>query len=256
MHTQCDLDSFEVVYQDDYLVAIHKPAGLLVHRSPIDKRETQFALQMTRDLIGQRVYPFHRLDKATSGLLVFALDSQTANAMQQQFAEHHVQKTYLALTRGWAQETGHIDRPLIYKKDKCGDDGLQSEEPQEAVTDYRCLAQTVLDKPLGRFEQQRYSLVQLEPKTGRKQQIRRHLKHENLPIIGDVNHGDRHHNHLFWNWLGYHRLYLASTQLSFIHPVTLETMTLSAPLQADFQATLQALNLFDAVPESAIQSKS
>lgn len=232
------------VYQDEYLVAIHKPAALLVHRSPIDRRETRFAMQMTRDLIGQHVYPLHRLDKATSGLLLFALDPQTARAVGEQFARHEVRKTYLALVRGWSPAEGEIDKPLLYERDRHGDRNKQeSQEPQSAVTVFRTLATTTLDQALGRYAQQRYALVEARPLTGRKHQIRRHLRHLNHPIVGDVNHGDRHHNHLYNRWRGYHRLYLAATQIELQHPVSRQRLQISAPLQADFQATLDALGL-------------
>lgn len=248
MQTQCQLDSLKILYQDDSLVAIHKPAALLVHRSPIDKRETQFAVQMTRDLIEQDVYPVHRLDKATSGLLLFALNKEAARNLSTQFMEHSLQKRYIALVRGWTQEHGEIDKPLLYKRDKYGDrDKQQPTEAQEAYTAYRTLAQCTLDKPLGKFAQQRYSLLQLSPKTGRKHQIRRHLNGISHPIIGDVNYGDRNHNHLFNDWRGYHRLYLAATALEFEHPLTQERITIQAPLQADFYQTLQALQLEHAI---------
>lgn len=244
MQTECQLDSFKVVYQDDYLVAIHKPAALLVHRSPIDRHETQFAVQMTRDLIGQEVFPVHRLDKPTSGLLLFALNKDSARHLSEQFMQHSLQKTYLALVRGWTEDHGKIDKPLMYKKDKYGDrDKREPSEAQEAFTSYQTLGQTTLNKPLGKFEQQRYSLVQLQPKTGRKHQIRRHLNGISHPIIGDVNYGDRKHNHLFNDWRGYHRLYLAATALEFTHPHTEQRVRIQAPLQNDFVATLQALNL-------------
>lgn len=244
MQTHCDLQSFKILYQDDFLVAIHKPAGLLVHRSPIDKHETQFAVQLTRDAINRPVFPVHRLDKATSGLLLFALDSNSARILGAQFQAHSLQKTYLALTRGWTSPAGEIDKPLLYKKDKYGDkDKKQPSEPQEALTAYECLGHTTLDQPLGKFEQQRYSLLQLQPKTGRKHQIRRHLNGIAHPIIGDVKYGDRHHNHLFNDWRGYHRLYLAATSLQFTHPATNQSITIQAALQNDFVETLQALQL-------------
>lgn len=155
-----------------------------------------------------------------------------------------MQKTYLALTRGWAPESGSIDKPLLYKKDKYGDrDKQEPAEAQQAHTDFTNLGQCTLDKTIGKFEQQRYSLLELRPKTGRKHQIRRHLNGITHPIIGDVKYGDRHHNHLFNDWRGYHRLYLAATSLRFIHPATEQPMTIQAPLQNDFVATLSALNL-------------
>lgn len=255
LNTPCDLDGLRPVYQDSCLVAMHKPAALLVHRSPIDRRETQFALQMTRDLIGQRVYPLHRLDKATSGLLLFALDPQTARCVGEQFARHSVRKTYLALVRGWPPVAGEVDRPLLYQRDRLGDrDKQESLEPQPALTTFRTLATTTLDLPLGRYPQQRYALVEARPLTGRKHQIRRHLRHINHPIIGDVNHGDRHHNHLYDRWRGYHRLYLAATQIDMEHPVSGQPLQIRAPLQPDFQATLDALGLSEPVLRASASS--
>jgi tRNA pseudouridine65 synthase len=244
MQTECDLDSLKILYQDDDLVAIHKPAGLLVHRSPIDKHETQFAVQITRDTIGQQVYPIHRLDKATSGLLLFALSSESARLLSEQLQAHQIQKTYHAIVRGWSCN-GVIDKDLIYRKDKYGDQGKQSDQAQTAVTEYQTIAQTQLNKPLGKFPSQRYSLLKLSPKTGRKHQIRRHLNHISHPIIGDVKYGDRHHNHLFHDWRGYHRLYLAATSLEFKHPKTQQTLKIESELQNDFAMTLNALNLPD-----------
>lgn len=243
MHTVCNLQNLSVVYQDDYIVAIHKPAGLLVHRSPIDKHETQFAVQLTQELIGQKVFPIHRLDKATSGLLLFALDSTSARHLSDQFMTHTIQKTYLAICRGWAEKNGYIDHALKYKKDKIAEK-LKREQltPQTAETAFTCLATTVVDQQIGRYAQQRYSLVELNPKTGRKHQLRRHMNHIVNPIIGDVKYGDRHHNHFFNDWLGQHRLYLAAKSLSFKHPHTNEDMKITAPLEDSFQLATKALN--------------
>lgn len=243
MHTDCQLDQFSIVYQDKHLVAIHKPAGLLVHRSPIDRHETQFAVQMTRDAIGQKVYPLHRLDKPTSGLLLFALDSETARLMGEQFMDHSIQKTYRAICRGWTETEGNIDHPLLYKKDKMADKFKQTPEvPQEARTNYKTLATTTVEHTIGKYPQQRYSYIELQPETGRKHQIRRHLNHISHPIIGDVRYGDRHHNHFFHNRFGQHRLYLAATRLEFIHPQREEKVDIKAPLETSFQQTLNALD--------------
>ncbi len=244
MQTFCNLDNFSILYQDGHLVAIHKPAGLLVHRSPIDRHETQFAVQLTRDAIGQKVFPIHRLDKPTSGLLLFALDSDTARKLGQQFMEHRIEKTYQAICRGWSEDTGIIDHPLKYKKDKIADKHKQeSATPQHAVTKYKTLATTTVDHQIGKFTQQRYSLIELYPQTGRKHQLRRHLNHIHHPIIGDVKYGDRHHNHFFNDWLGQHRLYLAAISLRFQHPYTQESMTIHAPLEDSFQKALNQLQL-------------
>ncbi|HHS99947.1 MAG TPA: pseudouridylate synthase [Thiomicrospira sp.] len=243
MHTTCLFDSFKIIYQDEHLVAIHKPAGLLVHRSPIDKHETEFAVQYTRDAVGQKVYPIHRLDKATSGVLLFALDSTTARLMGEQFSLHTIQKTYLAICRGWGDDSGLINHALKYKRDKIAEKLKREQlEPQSAETAYQTLATTTVDTKIGRYEQQRYSLLQLNPKTGRKHQLRRHMNHIHHPIIGDVKYGDRHHNHFFNDWLGQHRLYLAATQLEFQHPHTNQPITIHCPPESSFQLALDQLN--------------
>jgi len=243
MQTICQLQNLTIVYQDDYMVAVHKPAGLLVHRSPIDKHETQFAVQLTRDLTGKKVFPIHRLDKPTSGLLLFAFNADTARQLGEQFMNHSIQKTYLAICRGWTNEEGVIEHALRYKKDKIADKHRRDDDlVQEAITFYKTLSTTTVDHKIGKFEQQRYSLVELQPKTGRKHQIRRHLNHIHHPIIGDVKYGDRHHNHFFNDWLGQHRLYLAATSLSFKHPVSGKTISIEAPLEESFSKTLKQLN--------------
>lgn len=243
MQTLCDYSNLQILYQDKAIVAIHKPAGLLVHRSPIDKHETMFAVQLTRDLIGQPVYPIHRLDKATSGILLFALNSDVARLLSEQFMQHTIQKTYLAICRGWAQTKGSIDKPLKYQKDKIADKNKQQGDVfQEAFTQYQTLATTSVEHEMGKFSQQRYSLIELKPKTGRKHQLRRHLNHINHPIIGDVKHGDRHHNHFFNEWLGQHRLYLAATKLQFTHPITEAELTIESPLENNFIHALSTLN--------------
>ena len=242
MQTQCNLTNLKVLYQDEDIVAIHKPAGLLVHRSPIDKHETHFAVQMTRDLIGQQVYPIHRLDKPTSGILLFALNSEAARILGEQFMQHTIQKTYLAICRGWMQAEGEINKSLKYQKDKIADKHKQQEAVfQDALTQFKTIATTTINHEIGKFKQQRYSLVELKPKTGRKHQLRRHLNHINHPIIGDVGHGDRHHNHFFNDWLGQHRLYLAATRLEFLHPKTNKLMQIEVPLEDSFNRALIAL---------------
>ncbi|WEJ62991.1 pseudouridine synthase [Thiomicrorhabdus lithotrophica] len=244
MQTLLQLENLSVIYQDEYMVAIHKPAGLLVHRSPIDKQETQFAVQLTEGIIGQKVFPIHRLDKATSGLLLFALDATTARNLSDQFMNHTIQKTYLAICRGWATESGHIEHALKYKRDKIAEKMKREQlEPQSAETAYKNLATTSVNHTIGRYEQQRYSLLELKPRTGRKHQLRRHMNHIVHPIIGDTKYGDRHHNHFFSEWLGQHRLYLAATQLQFLHPKTSEPILLECHLENSFQHALNKLKL-------------
>ena len=164
----------EILYKDDYLVAINKPSGLLVHRSPIDKNETEFAVQQLRDQIGQFVYPAHRLDKPTSGVLLFTLDKESAKLMSEQFRARETKKTYLAVVRGYTKEGGVIEHALVEKLDKIADKKAQkNKEAQEATTKYERLATVELPFSVGKYDKTRYSLVKLLPKTGRKHQLRR-----------------------------------------------------------------------------------
>ncbi|MDP8034009.1 tRNA pseudouridine(65) synthase TruC [Pasteurella atlantica] len=225
----------DILYQDNDLVAINKPAGMLVHRSWLDKHETVFAMQTLRDQIGQHVFPIHRLDRPTSGVLLFALNSEMARLISEQFQQHQVQKSYLALVRGYLHDEGRIDYPLKVQLDKIADKFSQPKEPQEAITDYQSLKQVEMPYPAGKHQTARYSLVKLFPKTGRKHQLRRHLKHLFHPIIGDTCYGDLHQNRAFSENSGCHRLFLHSHSLSFVHPKTLQKIEIIAPLDQQWQ---------------------
>ncbi len=234
-------DALAIVWQDDALVAINKPAGLLVHRSPIDRHETRFAVQQLRDQLGCWVYPVHRLDKPTSGLLLFALEPALASVLAQQFESRTVHKSYWAVVRGHAPAFKDIDHPLRDEVDSKGrvcNDG----EHREAQTYLRCMASWVLPMPVDRYPEARYSLVELQPRTGRFRQLRRHLKHIAHPIIGDTRYGKGTHNRFFRQQLGCNRLLLASVGLTFDHPITGASLSLVAKPEASFQSVLAALN--------------
>lgn len=232
----------ELIYQDDWLVAINKPAGLLVHRSLIDKHETQFAVQVLRDQIGQKVYPVHRLDRPTSGVLLFALNSDTARQFTEQFTQGLVQKTYMALVRGFCAPEGVIDYALKEELDAMADAKANPDKAaQTAITHYRRLETFELPFPSGKHETSRYSLVELQPKTGRKHQLRRHMKHIFHPILGDTTHGDGKQNQLLREQFGLERLLLHAHSLQVQHPQTHSLLTLNAVLPTDFSKLLALL---------------
>ncbi|MES2720296.1 MAG: pseudouridine synthase [Pseudomonadota bacterium] len=238
-----------LIHRDAQLLAVHKPAGLLVHRSPIDRHETEFALQYARELNdGEHVFPIHRLDRPTSGLLLFARDADTASALGQALMAGEINKTYLAMVRGWIPESGLIDEPL---RDKAIDRRDISEQVlREARTRYRRLAITEIPVAIEGYASSRYSLVELEPETGRQHQLRRHLQHISHPIIGDTNYGRTRHNHYFAERFGGARLMLAATALRFRHPATGEVMTLTATPEQSF---LNILSIFGAEPLSPLK---
>ena len=233
----------EILYQDEHLVAVNKPSGLLVHRSMIDRRETEFAMQTVRDQIGRHVYPVHRLDKPTSGVLVFALSSEAARKMTEIFTARETKKEYLAVVRGYTKEHERIDYPLKEMFDKMTDaKARQDKEAQEAVTEYFRLGTVELPYPVSRYPVARYSLVHLIPETGRKHQLRRHMKHVMHPIVGDTKHGRGEHNQLFREKLECHRLLLHAFRFSFIHPVSGEDLVIEAGLDDVFTDVVAQLN--------------
>lgn len=230
-----------LVYEDDELLAVHKPAGLLVHRSPIDKRETEFALQYARALNGgQHVYPVHRLDRPTSGLLLFAKDPDVARLLGAQMMAHEIYKTYLAIVRGWPEEQGTVDYPL---REEPTDRRLkgQATAVQEAITDYVRLGVSEIPYQVEGYPTSRYALMALYPRTGRRHQLRRHMKHISHPIIGDANHGRGRHNRFFAQHFGETRLFLASVGMSLTHPLTGESLVLSTAPEVSFARVATAL---------------
>lgn len=205
----------DIIYRDAYAVAVNKPAGMLVHRSWLDTHETQFVMQTLRDQIGQHVYPVHRLDRPTSGVLLFALDPESARLLTQQFEHKTTQKTYWAVVRGHLPSDGIIDYALKYRPDKIAET-LTEATVQDAQTAYRCLARTELPfQSALRYPTSRYSWAELTPHTGRKHQLRRHMKHIFHPIVGDTNYGDLRQNHAVAEHLGTQRLMLHARSLSF-----------------------------------------
>lgn len=243
-----------IIYRDEHLVVINKPSGLLVHRSEIDRHETRFAMQLIRDQLGQQVFPVHRLDKPTAGVLVFALSAEIAKAMGDIFFRHALEKTYLALVRGHAPASIIVDHPLTEELDKYTDKKARSDKPaQAAVTEFKTLTTIELPLSVDRYPSTRYSLVECKPKTGRKHQIRRHLKHISHPIIGDAKHGKGIHNRFFQEQFNCAGLMLAATELHFHHPVTKAPLKLIAPLEAKFSRQLHDFGWHNTVPSSWLE---
>jgi tRNA pseudouridine65 synthase len=225
----------KILYQDANLIAIDKPAGLLVHRSSVDAHETQFALQMLRDQIGQEVHPCHRLDKPTSGVLMFALNREAHRLTQNAFAEQRIEKTYHAVVRGWLDGSGVIDYALRNED--------QPDKVQEAVTEYCSLQQSSVEVPVGRYPTARLTLVELRPKTGRTHQLRRHMAHLRHPILGDTRHGDSAQNRFLRAHCGLQMLMLRAIRMQIPHPISGELLDIRSGADKDFGAALKSLEL-------------
>lgn len=221
----------EIVYQDEHLIAINKPHGLLVHRSKIANDATEFALQMLRDQIDRHVSPVHRLDRKTGGLLLFAFEKEVEIAMHKQFQEGLVDKKYLAILRGYAPEQAEIDYPLA----------KENGNMQDAFTAFKTLQRSEIKVAFGKHETSRYSLVEARPTTGRMHQLRRHFAHIFHPIIGDRKHGCNKQNRFFKEQFEMTTMLLHASELQFEHPVTKQRIVLNATVQPEFKEALQLL---------------
>lgn len=235
--------SLKVIFQNDAFVAIDKPEGLLVHKSAIDKHETQFLLQQLRDQLGKYLYPIHRLDKPTSGIILFAFDPQSAAHIQQQMEDQQARKEYLLVCRGYCPEQGEINHPLKIIDDfKSKRKKPKPQKPaQEAITEYQRLATIELPTAIDKYPSSRYSLVKARLITGRKHQLRRHFKHISHPIIGCPKYGKSLHNRYFAEQLACSRLLLHAYQLSLTCPLSDKPLQLTAPPSGQF---LKLLNHF------------
>ncbi len=221
----------QILHIDEHLVAIDKPAGLLVHRTSLDAQEQVFALQLLRDQLGQPVWPVHRLDKGTSGLLLFALSAEMASLLAQAFEQGRARKRYQALVRGWPADEGVIEHPLSrdFEKPSAGQPMLASRTDWQCLERFEWPVQTQAQFPTSRF-----ALVEARPLTGRRHQIRRHMSHIAHPIIGDATHGKGPLNRAVSAFLGVQRLWLHGLELQIEHPATGAQLQLQAPLGVEW----------------------
>ncbi|MEM8998031.1 MAG: pseudouridine synthase [Acidobacteriota bacterium] len=214
--------SIPVLYRDPHLLAVAKPSGLVVHRGWA--RDGVVLMDLAREVAGRRVYPLHRLDRGTSGAVLFAFESELVTRFQAQLHDGGADKRYLALVRGHPPASGTVDHPVPKTR--------KSKERRPAVTDYRSLAVAG-----------RYALVEARPRTGRLHQIRRHMKHRSWPILGDVHYGKGEHNRLLRERHGLARLALHAFEIQVDHPATGERLTIRAPLPRDLADPLRSLGL-------------
>jgi len=223
----------EIIYKDENIVAINKPNGLLVHRSPIASQETRFAVQTLRDQLEQDVFLIHRLDRKTSGVLLFALSKDIARLLTDQFVKRAVSKRYIAVVRGYFPETVTVNYALTNDRGKT----------QDALTEFKRIRTTELNIPLGKHSTSRYSLIEARPLTGRQHQIRKHCNHLRHPIIGDRPYGCSKQNRLFKSKWDMMTSLLHAIELRFTHPVDEREVVLEAGLNAEFIRMIGVLGL-------------
>ena len=221
----------EILAHNERWLAVNKPAGLSVYESSYTgpREETLLGL-LRKQLDVDRLHAIHRLDHATSGVLLLARDARSAAMLSGQFESRAVDKRYIAVVRGEPADVFEVDHPLS------GSDGRGAGKP--ALTRFRTLARVRLPIPLARHPEARYALIEASPETGRYHQIRRHLKHAAHPIVGDVKYGKGEHNRVFRQHYGVHRLLLHARGLSFIDPLDDSKISVEAPYDAAFTKAL------------------
>ena len=235
----------QIVYQDENYVAVFKPAGLVVHRSKLTQTHEPVLLQTLRDQLNTFVYPIHRLDRPTAGLILFALSGKAAAKMVEQFTQRTVTKYYQALVRGFAPENGVINRPLREKfGEELSPESTMDNPTQEAVTHYEVLARYQAPWPLGKYSETRFSLLEIRPLTGRWHQIRRHLNHIAYPVLGDHRHGDHRYNQMVHAQTGVYRMLLTAMRLDFRHPYTGELHSILVSRGSEFDRIVAILEPF------------
>jgi len=218
-----------VLFEDEWLAVVDKPAGLMVHDSALARGETDFATDRLREQFGRQIFLVHRLDRATSGCLLLAFDRDSASILGKTLMSGDFEKDYLAMCRGWPEEDFVVDHPL--------DGGPGKPQKKPAVTHFKRLATCELAIPSAGFDTSRYALLRAQPQTGRFRQIRRHLKHLSHHLIGDTSHGDGRHNRAF-RMMGIHRMLLHAERLRFDHPHSGARIEAVAPVDTEFAKAL------------------
>jgi tRNA pseudouridine65 synthase len=240
------MTALALLHADDDLLAIDKPAGLAVHRSRLVGADDDYLMDRLRLQVAGPLHAVHRLDRATRGVLLVARHSAAAADLGRQLMARSVEKTYLAVARGWPAEAGEIDYPLSGSS--------RSGEAKPALTRWRRLATVEVPIAQGRYPQQRYSLLEVSPETGRYRQIRRHFHHVSHHLLGDTSHGRGDHNRLIRQHYGVHRLLLHAWRIGVRHPATGESLRLEAPLDAAWQRLLDAFGWLKALPAQPAQA--
>ena len=225
----------EIIYQDEHIVVINKPTGLLVHPTRIAADATETAMQLLRDQIGAWVFPIHRLDRKTSGILIFALNKEIQTQLSKAFKDGLVNKKYIAIVRGYTDDKGIIDYAIKNLDNKI----------QAALTVYKTISKSEIPIAHGKHQTSRYSLIELIPRTGRYHQLRKHMAHIFHPIIGDRPHGCNKQNRFLKSEFGLHEMMLHAQEISFEHPISKNNISIEAPFHAEFIRMKKALHLSD-----------
>jgi tRNA pseudouridine65 synthase len=226
--------AIEILFEDEYIVVVNKPNDVLMYPSYYARNITDATLvELLNDQLQVKTSPLHRLDRKTSGVVIFGKSAEVAKAFEKLFAQHQIEKTYIAIVRGFSGNEGIIDTPI-----KNNDTGVY----KDALTTYKTLLTYEWDMPVTPYDKSRYSLIELTPKTGRMHQLRKHLNKINHPIIGDHKYGDRNYNKTFTKEFSFDKLLLHAKQLRFTHPFTHQEMEVNASIPENWKVVLKTFN--------------
>lgn len=225
--TQPYITAINIIYEDEYMIVVNKPNNFLIHQSHYARNINEpTLLEFLHEQLGYQIYPAHRLDRKTSGIILLAKEKEFVKEFQALFTTNDIIKTYYAIVRGFSKTSGTIDSPV-----KNDDTGVY----KDAVTNYKTINNIALDIPVRPYDGSRYSLMKLTPSTGRMHQLRKHLNKISHPIVGDYKYGDRFHNRMFETEFNCKYLFLHAYSISFIHPITNQQMNLTADFPTDWE---------------------
>jgi len=224
--------SLEIIFEDENIICVNKPNNVLVHHAFLSRNvaDEDSLLQLIEKEFQMKVYPIHRLDRKTSGLILLAKEKEFVSKFQELFIAKEIDKIYYGIVRGHSPETKTIDSPVK---------GRDANVHKEALTHLKTLANTTLDIPVKPYDSSRYSLVELSPKTGRMHQLRVHSNKISHPLIGDTKYGDKNHDVMFDENFGWKNLFLHAGMLKFTHPFTAEELTLKGNFPKDWIALFE-----------------
>lgn len=227
--------SLQIIYEDEYILCVGKPNDTVVHHAYHSRNvaDEKSLLQLLEGSFERKFYPIHRLDRRTSGIILLAKETSYVAKFQELFTNSEITKTYYGVVRGFAPEHKTIDSAVK---------GRDANTYKEAKTNLELIDKIILGIPVKPYETSRYSLVKLQPKTGRLHQLRIHMNKISHPLIGDGKYGDKNHNKMFVDKFGWSNLFLHAYSLEFVHPYTQKKKTLTANLNKNWSALLKEFN--------------
>ena len=224
-----------IIYEDDYILCVSKPNNVLVHHARLSRNvaDEDSLLKLIFNQKGVKVYPIHRLDRKTSGIILLAKEKECVSKFQELFTNNQIQKKYYGVVRGFSPNIKIIDSPVK---------GRDAKVHKEALTHLKTLANITLDIPVKPYNSSRYSLVELSPKTGRMHQLRIHANKISHPLIGDSKYGDKNHDTMFVENFGLENMFLHAGKLEFTHPFSSEKMILKSSFPKDWFTVFNEFN--------------